>query len=120
MEQFEYFTSAVQQYVNFEGRNTRTQYWMYILFYMIIYIGCAMVDGILGTQIITLLYSLALLLPSIAVATRRLHDTGRSGWWQLIGLIPLIGWIVLIVFLAQDTHPGENQYGPNPKEAANA
>ncbi len=119
MEQFEYFTSAVQQYFNFEGRNTRTQYWMFILFYMIFYVVCAIVGKVIGTTLIALLYSLALLLPSIAAATRRLHDTGRSGWWQLITLIPLLGIIVLIVFLAQDTTPGENQYGPNPKEAAN-
>ncbi|MEZ5494833.1 MAG: DUF805 domain-containing protein [Pseudomonadales bacterium] len=116
----EHFTAAVQQYVNFEGRNTRTQYWMYILFYFIFYVVCAVVDGVLGMQLLTILFSLALLLPSIAAATRRLHDTGRSGWWQLIVLIPLIGAIVLIVFLAQDTHPGDNQYGPNPKAGQDA
>lgn len=111
----EHFTAAVQQYVNFEGRNTRTQYWMFILFYMIFYVVCAIVGKVIGTTLIALLYSLALLLPSIAAATRRLHDTGRSGWWQLIALIPLLGAIVLIVFLAQDTTPSDNQYGPNPK-----
>lgn len=111
----EHFTAAVQQYINFEGRNTRTQYWMFILFYMIFYVVCAIVGKVIGTTLIALLYSLALLLPSIAAATRRLHDTGRSGWWQLIALIPLLGAIVLIVFLAQDTTPGDNQYGPNPK-----
>lgn len=113
----EHFTAAIQQFANFEGRNTRTQYWMFILFYVIFYIACAIVDNILGKPIISGLYSLVLLVPSIAVATRRLHDTGRSGWWQLIGLIPLIGAIVLIVFLAQDSAAGDNEYGANPKEA---
>lgn len=111
----EYFTAALQQYTNFEGRNTRTQYWMFILFYTIFYIVCMVIDGVLGTMFIGLLFSLALLVPSIAAATRRLHDTGRSGWWQLIALIPLLGWIVLVVFLAQDTHPSDNEYGSNPK-----
>ena len=63
---------------------------------------------------LALIFALAMLVPSISIAARRLHDTGRSGWWQLISLIPLIGAIVLIVFLVQDSHE-ENQYGPNPK-----
>lgn len=113
----EHFTAAVQQFANFEGRNTRTQYWMFILFYIIFYIACAVVDNVLGKPIVSALYSLVLLVPSIAVATRRLHDTGRSGWWQLIGLIPLLGAIVLIVFLAQDSAAGDNEYGANPKQA---
>jgi uncharacterized membrane protein YhaH (DUF805 family) len=113
----EHFTAAIQQFANFEGRNTRTQYWMFILFYVIFYIVCAVVDNILGKPIISGLYSLVLLVPSIAAATRRLHDTGRSGWWQLIGLIPILGAIVLIVFLAQDSAAGDNEYGANPKEA---
>jgi uncharacterized membrane protein YhaH (DUF805 family) len=113
----EHFTAAIQQFANFEGRNTRTQYWMFILFYAIFYIACLVVDNILGKPIFSGLYSLVLLVPSIAVATRRLHDTGRSGWWQLIALIPLIGAIVLIVFLAQDSAAGDNEYGANPREA---
>lgn len=113
----EHFTAAIQQYANFEGRNTRTQYWMFVLFYIIFYIACSVVDYLLGTVFIALLFSLALLVPSLAVAARRLHDTGRSGWWQLIALIPLLGTIVLIVFLAQDSAPGDNAYGANPKQA---
>ena len=62
------------------------------------------------------IYSLAILIPSIAVQIRRLHDTNRSGWWIFIGLIPLIGTIVFIVFMVQDSNPGENRFGPNPKE----
>ncbi|HSC75979.1 MAG TPA: DUF805 domain-containing protein [Pseudomonadales bacterium] len=112
----EHFTAAIQQYANFEGRNTRTQYWMFILFYVIFYIACMVVDRVLGTVFITAIFALALLVPSVAAAARRLHDTGRSGWWQLVGIIPLIGAIVLIVFLAQDSEPGENAYGGNPKQ----
>ena len=66
--------------------------------------------GLLGT-----LYSLAVLIPSIAVSVRRLHDINRSGWWLLIGLIPIIGAIILLIFAAKDSQPGENQYGPNPR-----
>lgn len=61
------------------------------------------------------LFSLALFIPSLAVAVRRLHDIGRSGWWLLIGLIPLVGAFVLLVFAVQDSQPGSNAYGPNPK-----
>jgi len=63
------------------------------------------------------IYTLAVFVPSIAVAVRRLHDTERSGWWLLIALVPFIGAIVLLVFMVQDSKPGKNQYGANPKEA---
>lgn len=110
----EYFTRALQKYAEFSGRDTRTEYWMYTLFYIIFYVVASLLDGLLGTYFITLILSLALAIPSIAIAARRLHDTSRTGWWQLISLIPLIGIIVLIVFLVQDSHP-DNEYGPNPK-----
>ena len=64
------------------------------------------------------IYYLAVLIPSLAVGVRRLHDTDRSGWWLLLSLIPVIGWIVLIIFFVLDSTPGENQYGPNPKNEA--
>ena len=73
-----------------------------------------MIYRAIGNQLLGGLVSLALLLPSLAVAVRRLHDTGRSGWWILLGLIPIIGWIVLIIFFVQDSQP-DNQYGSNPK-----
>lgn len=105
--------------MNFEGRAHRTAYWMFVLFYLIFYLVAATIDGLLDTEFVTSLYSLALLLPSLSVGARRLHDTGRTGWWQLLVLIPLLGAIVLIVFLAQDSEPGDNQYGPNPRQDAN-
>lgn len=88
---------------------------MFILFYFIFYIGAVIIDSIIGLGLVALIYSLALLVPSLSVGARRLHDTGRSGWWQLLMLIPLIGAIILIVFLVLDSTPGDNKYGPNPK-----
>ncbi|MBH0026937.1 MULTISPECIES: DUF805 domain-containing protein [unclassified Pseudoalteromonas] len=115
----EYFMEAMRRYTDFSGRTRRKDFWMFILFYAIFYVVCAVVDGVIGTApIVTTLFSLAMLIPSISIAARRLHDTGRSGWWQLIALIPLIGAIVLLVFYVLDSHQGENDFGPNPKELA--
>lgn len=106
----EYFIGALKKYADFTGRARRKEYWMFTLVYMIINV----VLGILGMDIISGLFGLALLIPSISIAARRLHDTGRSGWWQLIVFLPIIGLIVLIVFLVQDSHDANN-YGANPK-----
>ena len=84
---------------------------------MIISIVLNVIDLAIGFQLLTLIYGLAVLLPGIAVGIRRLHDTGKSGWWLLIALIPLVGIIVLIVFWATDGQPGPNQYGPSEKYA---
>lgn len=110
----EYFTNALKKYADFSGRATRQEYWMYILFYIVFYIVLAMVGGVLGLSILTTVFSLGLLVPTISLAARRLHDTGRTGWWQLLSLVPIVGSIVLIVFLVQDSHD-DNSYGPNPK-----
>ncbi|WP_444996664.1 DUF805 domain-containing protein [Aliikangiella sp. IMCC44359] len=110
----EYFIAALKKYADFTGRARRKEYWMFILFYIIFYFVAAIIDTVIGTFIITSVFALGMLIPSISAAARRLHDTSRSGWWQLIVLIPIIGSIVLIVFLAQDSH-AENQYGPSPK-----
>jgi uncharacterized membrane protein YhaH (DUF805 family) len=106
----DYFTGALKKYADFTGRARRKEYWMFMLVYMIINVVLA----VFGLELISALVSLGLLIPSISLAARRLHDTGRSGWWQLILLIPVIGLIVLIVFLAQDGHDA-NDYGMNPK-----
>jgi uncharacterized membrane protein YhaH (DUF805 family) len=111
----DYFTGALKKYADFTGRARRKEYWMFILIYMIINIVLA----VLGLDIISALVGLGLLVPSISIAARRLHDTGRTGWWQLIALIPVIGFIVLIVFLAQDSHE-TNDYGVNPKSGVSA
>jgi uncharacterized membrane protein YhaH (DUF805 family) len=87
---------------------------MFILFSTLISIALALVEAALGIGFVGVIYSLAILLPSLGLAVRRLHDTGKSGWWILISLLPFIGLIILIVFLATDSH-ADNAYGQNPK-----
>jgi len=111
----DYFIGALKKYADFTGRAHRKEYWMFILIYMTINVVLA----VLGLGIISALVALGLLVPSISIGARRLHDTGRSGWWQLIALIPIIGLIILIVFLAQDGHDA-NDYGINPKSGVSA
>ena len=118
-----YFIDCLtKKYACFSGRARRQEYWLFVLFNFIAstilkFIAGALISmtGLAVLAIIPLLYYLAVLIPGFAVLFRRLHDTGRSGWWWLIGFIPLIGIIVLIVFCCLDSQPGENQYGPNPK-----
>ena len=112
----DYFIQALKKYADFSGRATRKEYWMFVLVYLIFYVVLAMIDAFVGTMVLALILSLALAIPSISIAARRLHDTGRTGWWQLISIVPLIGVIVLIVFLVQDSHP-DNEYGANKKLA---
>ena len=111
----EWYLKVLRQYADFTGRARRKEYWMFTLVNVIISAVLAILDTALTNGLLGLLYSLAMLLPSLGVGVRRLHDTGRSGWWLLIGIIPLIGWIVLIVFFATDGEPQPNTYGPNPK-----
>jgi len=100
----EYFINPIKNhYVDFTGKETRKPFWMYILIYTIISIVLTAIDIFTGLNILSAIFGLALLLPSLAITTRRLHDTSRSGWWQLLWLLPLIGWIILVVFLAQDS-----------------
>ena len=109
------------KYATFEGRARRSEYWWFILAYVIvsgILSGLATAfAGTAGQTIITSisgLVGLACLVPNIAVTTRRLHDTGKSGWWQLLS-ITCIGWIIILVWTAMDSTPGANKYGENPK-----
>lgn len=134
----EWMLLPLRRYVQFSGRSRRKEYWMFALFLLIIYIIAMALDSMLGFGttsryadvsatgaaagfnstggIITMLTMLAMLLPSLAVGIRRLHDTDRSGWWLLIGLIPLIGTIVLLVFYCSDGTKGPNRFGPDPKD----
>jgi uncharacterized membrane protein YhaH (DUF805 family) len=117
-----YYLDVLKKYADFSGRARRAEYWMFTLINFVISAVLFGVDNLLGTGsgdsvgVIGGIYSLAVLLPSLAVTCRRLHDTDRSGWWMLIAIIPIIGAIVLIIFLVQDSTPGTNRYGPNPKE----
>lgn len=119
-----WYLKVLRQYVDFKGRARRKEYWTFVLFNILFGIGCAILDGGLGLSFdenlyygpIYGLYSLVMFLPSLAVGVRRLHDIGKSGWMLLIVLIPIIGVIWLLVLLVTDSQPGENAYGPNPKE----
>ena len=125
------FRTAVRSfwsnYSNFKGRSRRSEYWFISLFLFLTNLAAAVIDLALmdgdvdrfiangGGGIVGLIWILATLVPALAVLIRRLHDTGRSGWWALIGLVPLVGAIVLLVFTVEDSHAGENNYGPSPK-----
>ena len=118
-----WFVKCMKQYAVFSGRARRTEFWMFALFNFIFAMVASIIDtaigsklGILQFGIFYLIYSLAVLIPGLAVSVRRLHDIGKSGWMVLINLIPLIGLIWFIVLTVKDSQPGENQYGPNPKE----
>lgn len=113
-----YYATCLKKYAEFEGRARRKEYWMFVFVNFLIAIAISIGGGILGleegTAVISGLYSLAVLVPGIAVTVRRLHDTGRSGWWMLIALIPIAGPIAMLIFLCGVSKPGENEYGPNP------
>ena len=118
-----WYLKALKQYANFNGRARRKEYWMFVLFNAAFAIVAMILDNILGITIEDVgygplygLYGLAVLIPGLAVAVRRLHDVGKSGWMILIALIPIIGGIWLIVLMATDGDLGENKYGQNPKE----
>ncbi len=120
-----WYLHVLKNYATFSGRARRKEYWMFFLISALISIVLTLLDILLGTYSVEYeaglfsgLYSLLILIPSIAVVVRRLHDTDRSGWWILISLIPLIGVLVLFVFMCLDSQPGTNRFGVNPKEAA--
>lgn len=133
MEQFQrYFVDTLKnRYAAFKGRATRSEYWYFLLFSIIIALILTALDSmiinpLLGIQpvvetartgILGMLFSIGTLVPSVALAIRRLHDIGKSGWWILLGVIPIvniIGIFVLLYFFIKDSHPGENLYGANP------
>ena len=104
-------TVVMQKYANFSGRAIRSEYWWFILAYIIAYLVLAIVDYVLGAQLLTAILSLGLLIPSIAVGVRRLHDLDKSGWWLLLGFVPIVG-LILIYWFAQPGTPGANRFGP--------
>ena len=124
MPAFDYYVAAFKKYAEFHGRARRKEYWFFLLFNIVISIGLSVVDGVTGTMshmshssmgLLSSMYSLAAFIPGLAVTARRLHDTNRSAWWMLIVLLPIIGWIMFLVFLASDSQTTENQYGACPK-----
>ena len=120
-----WFLLALKKYAVFSGRSRRREFWFFMLFYFIILVALAFIDGSMAASasgpgsagLLSTIFALAMLIPNLAVTVRRLHDTGRTGWWVLIGLIPVIGGIVLLVFMCLDSEAGSNQYGASPKAA---
>ena len=118
-----WYLEALKKYVVIDGRARRKEYWFFVLFYIIIAAVLGFIDGMTGTisvqygvGLLSGIFVLAMIVPSITVAIRRLHDTDRTGWWILIAFIPLIGGIWLLVLMVFDSTPGDNKYGPNPQE----
>lgn len=113
----QWYLKVLKNYVAFSGRARRTEYWMFTLFSVIISLVLTLIESMIGIPgVLTMIYTLAILLPTLGVIVRRLHDIGKSGWWFLISFIPLIGSIWLLVLLCQDSKE-DNQYGVNPKTA---
>jgi uncharacterized membrane protein YhaH (DUF805 family) len=112
----EWYLTVLRRYAEFTGRARRKEYWMFALVNTVVWLVLYMVGkASLVLLILLAVYGLAVLVPSLAVTVRRLHDTGRSGWWCLISFVPFVGAIVLIVFLCQDSEAGSNAWGANPK-----
>lgn len=117
-----WYVDVLKKYAVFSGRAQRAEYWMFFLFNLIIGFVLGIIEGLSGmsansdVSVLANLYALAILIPAIAVSVRRLHDTGRSGWWLLIAFVPILGTIVLLVFFIMDSQSGTNEFGPNPKE----
>lgn len=117
--------AVIHNYANFNGRASRSEYWWFFLFGFLAVIPAMILDGLTGIVLIDagagisygpfyVLTGLGFLLPGISVMVRRLHDSGRSGWWYFIGLVPCVGFIILLVFLVQDGQPHPNDYGEVP------
>ena len=120
-----WYMAVLKKYAVFSGRARRKEYWFFLLFNIIFLIVATILDNLFKTTFenmsygwFYLLYALAVLIPSIALEVRRLHDVGKSGWWYFIALIPLVGAIWLLVLMLTDSQPGDNKYGPNPKMMA--
>ena len=120
-----WYLKVIKQYADFSGRARRKEYWMFALFNFIFALLAMVLDNVIGITFdnipnipygyIYMLYFLALLIPGLAVAVRRLHDIGKSGWWLLISLIPIIGGIWLFVLFVTDSEAESNKWGANPK-----
>lgn len=117
----EYFIKAFKNYVVFKGRTSRKEFWMFVLFSVIFGVVAVILDSIFGLRddytgygFFSIVFSLAVMLPSLSAEVRRLHDIGKSGWWMFITLVPLIGSIWLIILLVKEGNQGENEYGEAP------
>ena len=117
MTAIDYFKQALSRYAEFEGRSRRSEYWYFALFNVLITYGVLGLEmAIIGTTIFYMIVSVAFFIPSLAVAVRRLHDLGKSGWNLLWAIIPIVGWILFLVWMCTDSQPGSNRWGQNPKQ----
>lgn len=113
-----YYTDVLKKYASFQGRARRSEYWMFALFNVVIalvLLGLAAATKSTVFYVLYIAYILAVILPSLGVLVRRLHDTGRSGGWFFISFVPFVGGLVLFIFTLLEGNPGPNEYGPNPK-----
>ena len=117
-----WYLAALKKYADFGGRARRKEYWFFFLFYLVFYLLATVFDMVLGTYSMELeigvlsgCFIVAMLIPALAVAVRRLHDTDRRGWWLLLMLIPIAGGIWLLVLLVLDGQAGANRFGVDPK-----
>ncbi|MCL1927136.1 MAG: DUF805 domain-containing protein [Syntrophorhabdaceae bacterium] len=118
----EWYKMFWRRYADFSGRSRRSEFWYAWLFMMITAIILTVIDSfvivsVLGFPLLTILFWLASIVPSIAIVFRRLHDIGKSAWWIFIGLVPVVGGFIVLYYYVKDSQPGSNQYGPNPKGA---
>jgi uncharacterized membrane protein YhaH (DUF805 family) len=117
-----WYLHALRNYAVFKGRARRREYWIFELMNSAITLALFVLAVILGKAgypyflSLPFLYIVATAIPSLSSLIRRLHDTGRSGWWFWIGLIPLFGPVSMLIFTVENSQPGENRYGPNPKQ----
>jgi uncharacterized membrane protein YhaH (DUF805 family) len=126
MSPIDYMTAPLRRYADFSGRSRRMEYWMFVIFNIIVSVVASIIDVVVGTAtsiagvtgVFSSLVALAFLIPGIAVSVRRLHDQDKSGWWLLIGLIPVLGFIVILVFTFLEGTKGDNRFGADPKEGA--
>lgn len=116
-----YYFAAFRKYAVFKGRSTRSEYWYFTLFNILAVGVFGLIDQLMGTfnfdagyGPLSAIYTLAMILPSLGVSIRRLHDTGRSGWWFMITIIPVIGLLVFWYFALLDSDPNPNEYGESP------
>ena len=110
--------SVFSKYATFSGRARRSEYWYFVLFQLIVGVVIGVLALIVGESVATAIegiWGLAILIPTLAVTWHRLHDIGKSGAWIFINLVPLVGSIILLVFMCKDSEPGDNRFGPNPK-----
>ena len=113
--------SGFRNYANFSGRARRSEYWYWVLFTVLGTLVFSFIGGMIfhtedgGVNILQSIFSLATLVPGLSISWRRLHDIGKSGGWYFLGLIPLVGSIILLIWYCKDGEPGDNQFGPSPK-----